>query len=169
VFAHVPMPHPPFVLDDRGQFTNPSTSVSGADGSFYAGSSGQYKAGYRAQASFTLWRAARAAKRILAQAASEGRDVVMIVHGDHGPRLGFDMHNPSAEAGQAVVPILLALRWPPRVPPPATPESLVNVYRVLFQNAFRVDTPPLADRSYVSAFATPYVMIPVPAASEETR
>ncbi len=169
VFAHVPMPHPPFVLDERGQFTNPSTTVSGADGSFYAGSSEQYKAGYRAQAIFTLSRAVRAAKRILAQAANDGRDVVIIIHGDHGPRLGFDMHNPTSDAGQTVVPILLAIRWPPGGPPTVVPESLVNVYRVLFQNALGADTPPLADRSYVSAFATPYVMIPVPLVSADGR
>jgi hypothetical protein len=139
------------------------------DGSFFAGSVDQYKAGYQAQARFILSRAVRAVTRIVQQEASEGRDVAIIVHGDHGPRLGFDMRNPTLESGQKVLPVLLAVRWPAGRAPATQPESLVNVYRSLFQHAFHLDLPLLPDRSYVSGFARPYRMISVPPVAAATR
>jgi hypothetical protein len=173
VFAHVPMPHPPFVADDHGEFTNPGSRLGGtADGSFFAGSPDQYKSGYQAQTRFALARAVRAITRILQQGASEGRDVTVILHGDHGPRLGFDMRNPTVESGQRVLPVLLAVRWPMGRAPGTQPESLVNVYRALLQHIFHLDLPSLPNRSFVSGFVAPYVMVPVSATkvgAAETR
>src|SRR5262249_39528774 len=63
VFAHVPMPHPPFVADSSGAFTNPTKLMSGGDGSYFSGSRQEYEEGYRAQATFTLSRAVMAITR----------------------------------------------------------------------------------------------------------
>jgi len=168
VFAHVPMPHPPFVADAHGSFNHSTKPLSGGDGSFFGGSPDEYLAGYRAQATFTLSRAVRAVSRILEDGARAGRDSIVIVHGDHGPRLGFDALNPQAESGQHALPILLAVRWPAGHAPSHPPQSLVNVYRQLFQHVFQLDTPPLADRGYVSGFDKPYAMIPVRISSDAT-
>jgi hypothetical protein len=162
VFAHVPMPHPPFVADERGEYTRSSKPLSGGDGSFYLGSADEYKTGYRAQATFALTRTARAVRRIMDDAARHHRDVIVIVHGDHGPRLGFDALNPKAGSGQSALPILLAIRWPEGHGPVVDPESLVNVYRALFGHVFHIDVPLLPNRSYISPFDRPYVTIPVP-------
>ena len=69
VFAHVPMPHPPFIADERGEYVRSSKPLSGGDGSFYLGSPDEYKTGYRAQATFTLTRTTRAVRRIMDDAA----------------------------------------------------------------------------------------------------
>ena len=169
VFAHVPMPHPPFVADERGAFTNPGSLMSGGDGSFFAGSPGEYNSGYRAQAAFVLSRTLRAAARILRDGASTGRDIIFVVHGDHGPRRDFDALNPTAESGHLALPTLLAIRWPAGHGPSAPPASLVNVYRVLLDRVFGVDAPLLEDRGYVSAFDKPYDLIPVPLVNDASR
>ena len=82
------------------------------------------------------------------------------MHGDHGPRLGFDALNPKAGSGQGALSILLAIRWPDGHGPAADPESLVNVYRVLLGHVFHVDVPLLPNRSYISAFDRPYMHDP---------
>jgi hypothetical protein len=160
VFAHVPMPHPPFVADAGGRFTDSAKPLSGADGSFFAGTKNEYLDGYRAQALFALARTVRAVTRILEDGASHGRDVIIVVHGDHGPRLGFDAAHPTSESGQRALPILMAIRWPPGRNPGTNPRSLVNVYRILLAHVFHAAFPPLPDRGYVSSFEEPYRFTP---------
>jgi hypothetical protein len=157
VFAHVPMPHPPFVADAQGRFTNSSKPLSGADGSFFAGGESEYLDGYRAQATFTLERTVRAVTRILEDGKTAGRDAIIVIHGDHGPRLGFDAAHPTSESGQRALPILLAIRWPSGRGPAENARSLVNVYRVLLAHVFGAALPSLPDRAYISSFEEPYL------------
>jgi hypothetical protein len=159
VYAHAMLPHPPFVSDERGQFQNPRRPLSGADGTYFPGTADEYRAGYRAQATFTLRRTLDAVTRVLAQADRDGREVVVIVHGDHGPRLGFDARNPDAESGRFSLPVLLAVRWPKGMVPASPPSSLVNVYRTVFREVFKLGLQPLPDRSFVSGFSRPYALV----------
>jgi hypothetical protein len=159
VYGHVMLPHPPFVANERGEFTNPGRQLSGSDGSWYPGSAEEYRAGYRSQASFTLTRALQAATRVLNSARRQGRDVIIIINGDHGPRLGLDAVHPTPESGRFTLPVLLAIRWPVGLSPEDPPTSLVNVYRVLFGTVFGMNLPGLPDRAFVSGFTTPYDLI----------
>jgi hypothetical protein len=160
VYAHVMLPHPPFVADERGEFTNPRRPLSGADGTYFPGTAEEYRAGYRAQATFTFRRTLAAVARVAAQSEREARDTLIIVHGDHGPRLGFDARDPTAESGRYSLPVLLAIRWPRGVEPREAPRSLVNVYRTVFRDVFGYALPALADRAYVSGFSRPYALTP---------
>jgi hypothetical protein len=160
VYAHVMLPHPPFVANQRGEFVNPRRPLSGSDGSWYPGSAEEYRDGYRAQATFTLTRALQAATRVLDSARRQGRDVIIIITGDHGPRLGLDAVHPTAESGRFTLPVLLAIRWPAGLSPEVPPTSLVNVYRVLFGTVFGMKLPRLPDRAFVSGFTRPYQLIP---------
>jgi Sulfatase len=160
VYAHVMLPHPPFVANEAGDFRNPHRQLGGADASFYPGSADEYRTGYRAQATFTLTRALEAATRVVDDARRQGRDVVVIVNGDHGPRLGMDARQPTPESGRFALPVLIAIHWPADLRPDLPPGSLVNVYRTVFRTAFGMNLPPLADRAYVSGFNTPYAVIP---------
>ena len=161
VFAHTMLPHPPFVADEGGNFTNPRKQLSGADASFFPGTAEEYRTGYRAQATYALGRAVEASRRLLEASRRDRRDAIVIITGDHGPRLGFDARKPTAESGLATLPVLLAIRWPSRARPGPSPGSLVNVYRAVFSKAFGMELPMLADKGYVSSFSTPYQVIAV--------
>jgi len=161
VFAHVMMPHPPFYVDAAGRYLPQSRPTSGGDATFYSGTAEEYVSGYRGQGTFTLRRALDAATRIVNAATRERREVIVIIHGDHGPRLGMDARNPKAESGRFTLPVFLAIRWPERMTPAASPRSLVNVYRTVFHQAFGMELPPLPDAGYVSGFTTPYATVPV--------
>jgi hypothetical protein len=156
VFAHAMLPHPPFVVDERGIFRNPRRPLSGADASFYAGDAVEYVNSYRAQAAFTLQRALTAVERIIEGANREHREVIVIISGDHGPRLGLDAMKPTADSGRFTLPIWLAIRWPADLSSAPAPRSLVNVYRALFERVFGMNLPPLPNRGFVSGFTTPY-------------
>jgi len=160
VYAHVLLPHPPFVTDEHGRFRNPRRQLSGADASFYPGSSWEYEWAYRAQATFALNRALDAVSRVIEGARRGHREVVIIISGDHGPRLGLDAVNPTPESGAFTLPVWLAIRWPVDLTPDHPPASLVNVYRMLLSRLFGMNLPPLQDRAYVSGFSTPYDLIP---------
>ena len=162
VFAHVSMPHPPFLTDEQGRFNHSRKALATGDGPYFLGTREEYRAGYKAQAAFAVSRAFASVRRILQDEARQGRDAIIVVHGDHGPRLGFDPLTPSVEAGRDTLPVFLAIYWPRGHEPEREPESLVNVYRVIFRDAFGADLPPLADRAYVSGFRTPYLTTLVP-------
>jgi hypothetical protein len=161
VYGHVMLPHPPFVVDAEGGFVNPHRSFSVSDASFFSGTPEEYRAGYRAQTMFVLKRTLLMASRIVENAQRRGREVVVIIHGDHGPRLEFDARRPSPASGQSTLPIFLAIRWPQGVRPMYPPSSLVNVYRVVLSTLFGMDLPQLPDRAFLSGFTTPYVLLPV--------
>jgi hypothetical protein len=117
------------------------------------------KSSYRVQATFALGRALDAVTRVLEHERRDKREVIVLITGGHGPRLGLDAMNPTPESGRYTLPVWLAIRWPADLTPGASPKSLVNVYRTLFDRVFGMSLPPLPDRAYVSGFTTPYDLI----------
>jgi hypothetical protein len=158
VFAHTMLPHPPFVADEGGRFTNPLKHPSGADASFFMGTADEYRKGYRAQATFVLARTVQSVRRILEASQRDNRDAVVIITGDHGPRFGMDARQPASESGLYTLPVLLAIHWPQRARPDRAPVSLVNVYRTVFRQVFGMDLAPLPDAGFVSPFTAPYAV-----------
>lgn len=167
VFAHVLAPHPPFVFDADGRSVYPRRLFSFDDGERFRGSRQEYVAGYRAQASYVVARALRMVDRFLAAAREGGRDAVIVVHGDHGPRSRFDATDPRGTDAAESLPVLLAIRWAPGGAAQPPVRSLVNVYRAFFSRYFRAEISPLPDRAFVSSFTAPYEFVEVPAAALE--
>jgi hypothetical protein len=161
VYGHVMLPHPPFVVSANGDYVNPGRPFSVGDASFYEGSPEEYRSGYRAQALFALRRTLVMASRLVQSAQRRGREAVIIIHGDHGPRLEFDARHPTPKSSQSALQILLAIRWPQGVKPTSPPYSLVNVYRVVLNTLFGMDLPQLPEKAFLSPFATPYMLIPI--------
>ncbi len=85
---------------------------------------------------------------------------IVIVHGDHGPGLGYDVVAPERSNVQGRMRIFLGIQSPVTIGPIGSP---VNIYRQVLHSAFGVALPPIADRSYVSAWTTPFDFIPVDA------
>jgi hypothetical protein len=153
VLAHVLAPHPPFVLGPDGSPRVPPRLFSIQDGSTFHGTPDEYRRGYSDQARYVLARVetmARAWARL-------PRPPVVIINGDHGPGLGFDMRDPASGPTDARMSVFLAMAGLEG----ELPRSPVNIYRRLFAEVFGVDTPPLDDRSFVSAWNDPFRLQPV--------
>ena len=160
VLAHLMAPHPPFVVDAHGNAVDPPRAFTLGDGTYFAGSAREYRSGYRAQATFIASRLPRIAAHLEALSASRGRAAVIIIHGDHGPRLLFDAHDASRTSGAEALPVLLAIRWPETGSAPAV-TSLVNIYRTIFRRYFVPGLEQLPDHAYLSSFARPYEFVEV--------
>ena len=154
-------PHPPFVLDAEGKDVIPPRTFSFNDGDSYEGSSEEYRRGYRNQAEYVSARLVAVVNHLLMISRNAGREAVIVINGDHGPRLGWDTDEAEkTDAGESV-PVLLAIKWASTGANEIAPRSLVNVYRSLFRRYFNAEVELLPDRSFVSSFRQPYRLLEV--------
>jgi hypothetical protein len=152
IFAHLMVPHPPFLAGPDGALTNPRRAFEILDETLYRGSKDEYRGGYRAQALFALREVARIVQRVR---TTRHRELVVIVHGDHGPGLRFDPDRLTPAGLRERLTILLASSWPDNQPHPEL-RSPVNIYRVVFNTCFKFNFPLLPDRSLLSDRNLPY-------------
>ena len=149
------LPHPPFVFDRTGRDVTPPGIFTLADGSAFPGSSDEFRAGYAAQAEYTL----SVLHDLLGRWARLPRPPIVIVHGDHGPGLGYDIRRPVGSNTDGRMAVFLGVsRGGYALLPPRSP---VNVYRRLFNAAFGTSLPDLPDRSFVSSWPEPYALTEV--------
>jgi hypothetical protein len=162
VLGHILSPHPPFVFQEDGRPVAPARAFTLFDGSAFPGPRPEYRQGYRAQARYIATRMLRILDRFEELSAMRGRDAVVIVHGDHGPRARFDAKDASRTDPRESLPVLLAIRWPDTSTGSQPPVlSLVNVYRELFRRYFDSRVTLLPDHAFVSSFRAPYRFIAV--------
>lgn len=159
VFAHLLLPHPPFVFDADGGPRRPDLPFRSADGDQFIGTADDYVQGYREQVLF----AQRVVAVFLDRLAEAGGDsAVVILQGDHGPGLRLDWGDAEQTDTWERTSILNAYRAP-GVPTRAWGSAItpVNTFRVLFNELFGASYPRLPDRSYFSSWRAPYSFIPV--------
>ena len=161
VLAHFLSPHPPFVFDANGGDRVPRRLFAIDDGNAFRGPWEEYRDGYRQQARYIAHRLLQAIEHFERISRAQGRDALIIVHGDHGPRYRWDVETAEGTDASETLPVLLAIRWPGVNAPDSGPKSLVNVYRVLFGRYFGAPIEPVPDRSFVSSFRAPYRFIEV--------
>jgi len=147
VFAHLTIPHPPFVVGPNGDFeVIPPHYENNED--YYL--KDEYKIGYRNQIAFLNMRIPQVFQAIL---ENSPRPPVIIVQGDHGPRF---------VKTDKQLDILNAYYFPepePKLYPSMTP---VNNFRLIFNNYFETSLPYLSDKSYVSELDRPYDFKEIP-------
>jgi hypothetical protein len=147
VFAHLVIPHQPFVFGPEGEtFVIPEKVHKG--NTYYTNR--DYKLGYANQVAFVSDRIAQVVESILQQSPIPP---IIIIQGDHGPS-HFDV--PSRMA------ILNAYYFPEResaLYPEVTP---VNSFRLLFNNYFDTDFDLLDDVSYYSEYPNAYQFEVIP-------
>jgi len=161
VLAHIMSPHPPFVWDSQSREVHPAGAFSLNDGTAYRGSRADYLKGYSEQERYVAERLKAVAERLERESRRLGRDAVIIIHGDHGPRQLWDVVDATKTDGSESLPVLLAIRWAGTGHATPAPRSLVNVYRALFNRYFDQAIPLLPDRGFVSSFSKPYDFIEV--------
>lgn len=138
VFAHILVPHPPFLFDEHGEgLPMPAEGMSEA----------YTRAKYLAQAQYMETHV----RKLVGKLMKKKREVVMIIQGDHGPQITPlpDDTNPDTTYLKERFGIFNAYYGPPAfrkvLYPTITP---VNSFRLLLNRQFRSDIKPLDDRSY---------------------
>lgn len=147
VFAHLTIPHPPFVVGPNGEFVViPPHYENNED--YYV--KDEYKVGYRNQLAFLNARLPQVFQTIL---QNSSQPPVIILQGDHGPRF---------VKTDKQLDILNAYYFPEPVPelyPSMTP---VNNFRLIFNTYFGASLPYLSDKSYASDLDRPYDFREIP-------
>lgn len=149
VLAHLLLPHPPFLYGTHGRDVTPPGIFSIQDGNAFPGTSDEYRAGYAGQAAYVFERL----DQLLARWQRLSPRPIVIVHGDHGPGLGYDIRTPERSNVQGRMRIFLGTQSPVPLGPIGSP---VNIYRQLFRSVFGSALSPLPDRSFVSSWAKPF-------------
>jgi len=159
VFAHILMPHPPFVFGATGEEVDQRHSYQLGDGSDFRGTRQEYIEGYRNQVAYVNSRLVQIIPQILAASST---DPMIVIQGDHGPGAGLDWDSPSAEGLSERFRILNAIRLPGSEPGLLYPDmSPVNTFRMILNQYFGSTLTLLPDRSYFSSPAKPLELRPV--------
>lgn len=144
VFAHILVPHPPFLFGPHGEAINTDPALRTKDWSKY----------YLGQLEFVSSKTEELVDRILAEAETPP---FIILQADHGSKLIRMSGDPSPEMLRERMGILNAYHLPDGgerfLYHSITP---VNTFRVLLTAYFGADYGPLEDRSYFSRLNRPY-------------
>jgi hypothetical protein len=141
VFAHVLVPHPPYVFKADGSFLTAEAEARTSDSS-----------GYANQLIATNRKIEALIDRILADAAVPP---IIVVQGDEGPypigtrKETFNWHTATSRQLLDKTGILNAYFLPGEAPPSLSPSiTPVNSFRVILNHYFGTDLPLLPDRTY---------------------
>jgi hypothetical protein len=148
VFAHLVLPHPPFIFDATGHPVEPSRPYSIGDGDEYEGSLEEYRAGYATQVEFADRRLRQAISALLSRSK---QPPVIILQGDHGPGGRLNWNSPDESCLWERSGILNAYYLPggtEQLYPSITP---VNSFRVVLNAVFGTHLPLLPDRTYFTS------------------
>ena len=160
-FAHLMLPHPPFVFDAEGRAVNPAMDFSIADGSHLTGLTGMeaYVAAYREQLIYLNQQILSMLGEILSQS---DQPPLIILQADHGPgsRLNYESLQDSYLPERLA--ILNAIYFPggdyQLLYPSLTP---VNTFRIVLDQYFGAQLGLLADKNYFSTMSQPYRLFEV--------
>jgi hypothetical protein len=163
VFAHVMIPHPPFVFGSDGEEINPDYPYSLHDASSLIRKRGltrdEYVDRYRDQLMFANSRLESALEAILSRSAEPP---LIILQSDHGPGSLLDWEDPENTYLKERMTILNAYYLPDggdaQLYEGITP---VNTFRVVLNSYFGTDLELLRDESYFSTWSHPYAFINV--------
>lgn len=144
IFAHVLVPHPPFLFGPHGEAINTDPALRTKDWSKY----------YIGQLEFVNTKVEELVERLLSEAEMPP---IIILQADHGSKSIHENGGPSPEMLQERLGILNAYHLPDGgerfLYDSITP---VNTFRVLLTAYFGADYQPLEDRSYYCRLKQPY-------------
>jgi len=146
VFAHIILPHPPFVFSSDGSVINPDNSYSLNDASDYSGTPEQYHDQYVGQIEFLNNQLKPVIESIL---RNSQQPPIILLQADHGPGMLTDFGSAAntclAERFSTFSAYYLPGKKPGMVPDDITS---VNLFRVIFNEYFGADLPILENAQY---------------------
>jgi hypothetical protein len=150
VFAHVILPHPPFVFQADGTVNLPEIPFSYYDADDYKGTVEEYQSGYVAQLQYLN---SRLEEIITAILSKPGTPPVIILQADHGPRSTFTWEDPSSRGIYETFSIFNTYCFPVKDYDSLYPGiSPANSFRVLFNLYFGTNYPLIPDESYYAYY-----------------
>ena len=160
VFAHIIVPHPPFVFGTNGEPRRPpgGRAFNFGDGDHFLGSKREYVEGYRDQVNFVTGEVTTLIESLLSR---RGTSPVIVIHGDHGPGSMLSWNSSERTNMRERMGILAAYYFPDFNAALSPSISPVNAARVLASRYLGLAHPPLADKSFFSTWNEPYELIPV--------
>lgn len=147
VFAHLLVPHPPFVFKEDGSATDvQSVALWWPEGE---------EAAYLEQAKFTEKAIASALEKVIEKA---GRSAIVVVQSDHGPAFFQRPGEDKNVFRYHRMRIFNALRVPQNL---TLPEQLspVNTFRILFDNTFGCKLQDKENRAFLSSYESPFEFV----------
>lgn len=157
VFTHVLAPHPPFVFGPNGEAIRPHHMYAIVDGSHFMQNGGtpeEYRNGYTGQAQTIGRMMLKAIDELLAK---EKTPPIIVIQGDHGPKMHLDQELLEKTDISEVFPILNAYYVPPKIRAALYPGiSPVNSFRTILREQFGEPLPNLPDRSWYSGWSWPF-------------
>ena len=162
VFAHIVCPHPPFVLDRKGNRTAQAKSTEQLvmfDGSHLRIPRQEYSKAYLEQLRFVNMKLQTTLDEIMTKSK---QPPIIIIQSDHGPGSMLDWEKPEKTNMQERLGILLAYYLPGAGEIPTDKvTSPVNVFRLVMNRYFGANLKLLRNDSYYSTWSHPYRFIEV--------
>lgn len=154
LFAHLLLPHEPYVFDRNGEVrANIPLHLRAHTEAKRKSAAGGGDAAYAGQVEYLNQRIEALVDDIL---QNSPEPPIIVIQGDHG-WASHQVEPLSAEFVQARFPILNAFYVPEAVRARLYPAiSPVNTFRVVLSGLFEVELPTLPDRSYLSWYDAPY-------------
>lgn len=166
-FAHLMIPHPPFLYDRNGELLPHTYAYSLSDGETFEGPPEAYYQGYREQVQFTSNAILAVIDEILAGTDSPP---VILLQGDHGPRLFYSDEAMKEACLFEQTSILNALLVPGADREWFYPSlSPVNSFRIVLNTYFNANLELLPDQTYYSTRSKLEEMIDVTAIRRSDR
>lgn len=152
VFAHVEIPHPPFVFGSNGEPVRLDARFDDYDGDWLIRPGrltlGEYKKRYLDQLIFVNKKTRKMVNEILSKSK---RPPIILILSDHGPRSGTVWHDPKRTNVKECMANFIAVYLPHTrgnfLYPEITP---VNIFRVILNEYFCEGIKLLPDKSYFS-------------------
>jgi hypothetical protein len=159
VYAHVIVPHPPFVFGSDGSYKKNPLPYSLHDGSDFPGTRQGYINGYRDQVAYVD----KVMESVITDILTHSTPApIIIIQGDHGPGAYLDWNSAQKTNLDERMSILNAIYFPgghsDSLYASITP---VNSFRVLFNEYFGLAYPLLEDKIYFSTWNNPFKYIDV--------
>jgi hypothetical protein len=152
VFAHIELPHPPFVFGPNGESVQLESRFNDHDGNWLIRrgrlTTEQYRKHYRDQVIFTNKQMKRVISEIL---DNSSQPPILLILSDHGPRSGLVWESAEMTDVKESLTILNAFHLPGNGNEILYPEiSPVNSFRIVFNHYFGSNLELLPDRSFFS-------------------
>ena len=159
IFAHIIIPHPPFVFDENGAPINPDDAFTLADASNYSGGRDEYIQRYRQQLIYLNSLLKDTVNQIL---ASSEPDPIIILQADHGPG-AFLETNSMADSNLTERLAIFNAYYLPSTRQDALYPSItpVNSFRLILNEYFGFPFHLLEDKSYFATWRRPFKFIDV--------
>jgi hypothetical protein len=159
VFAHIVLPHPPFIFDREGNAITPARPYTINDGNYYRGSEREYVNDYVEQLIFTNEKLRDTINQILNKSKMPP---IIILQADHGPGAYLDWDSAENSCLMERFSILNAYFLPGNPDTNLYPTiSPVNSFRVILDTYFNSNLGLLEDRQYYSPWLHPYQFVDV--------